>query len=97
MIGFNEIEIFDETLWNNCQESLSKKIDFNKKSKKGEVIISFSDAILDYNIINDTSKVKLRIPVGNTSSMRIDNIAIALCKTSYDDFYKIKVVRTRQL
>ncbi|MDY6970270.1 MAG: TIGR03960 family B12-binding radical SAM protein [Spirochaetota bacterium] len=84
----------EEDIFKTCVRNLNSKIDFEKKTKKGNRLAPFHDAVINYNITDN--KINMKITVGNENSMRIDNIALALAGLSYDEFYKFEIIKTAQ-
>jgi radical SAM family uncharacterized protein/radical SAM-linked protein len=96
-----EIIIDNDILYNNTVKNLELKKDFLKETEKGKRTISFTDAVIDYNI-HDTgtnsgeNKILLKLKVGNDNSMRIDNTSLSLAETDYNDFHKFRITRLCQ-
>ncbi|MFH0975777.1 MAG: TIGR03960 family B12-binding radical SAM protein [Spirochaetota bacterium] len=96
-----EIEINDDILYYNFIKNSALKHDFVKESDKGKRNIKFDDAVFWCNIQNGdtalgTRKILIKIAIGNENSVRIDNIAVALAGTTYDEFYKLRITKLCQ-
>ena len=94
------IEIDDVDLQEKCIKNLQNKIEFKKQTEKKVKVIDFNGAVIDYNIQDDLNTgrkiIQIKIFVGNESAVRIDNIALSLCETGYEDFYKLKITKLSQ-
>lgn len=94
------IEIDDVDLLEKCIKNLQNKIKFEKQTEKKVKVIDFNEAVIDYNIQDDLKTgrklIQIKIFVGNESAVRIDNIALSLCETGYEDFYKLKITKLSQ-
>jgi len=96
-----EIQIDDNTLYDNFLKNLELKADFIKESEKGKKNIGFNDAVIEYKITDIESNLKksnilLKLRVGNNNTMRIDNVALALANAHYDEFYKFRITKLSQ-
>jgi radical SAM-linked protein len=99
--GLFEIAIDDDNLYSNFEKNIVLKADFTKESDKGKRIIKFDDAVFWCNIQNrntdlEKKNILIRIAIGTENSVRVDNIAIALANTLYDDFYKFRITKLCQ-
>jgi radical SAM family uncharacterized protein/radical SAM-linked protein len=96
-----ELYIDDDIFYNNTIKNLELKKDFIKETEKGNKTISFTEAVIDYNIRDmgtnsKKNKILLKLKVGNDNSVRIDNTALSLAEAVYSDFYKFRIIRLSQ-
>ncbi len=88
------IEIKDLKLIEKIEKSISDKIVMNKKTKKGQIEVEFDKAILDYKI--EEGGVILKLSLGNSNSIRIDNALMLLGGLNTEDIVVLNIVKTKQ-
>jgi radical SAM-linked protein len=89
-----EVKTDDKLLYDRLVKNISKKLVFEKKGKRKTVAVSFDDAVLEYQVLDD--KIVFLMSVGKTDSLRIDNLVMGLSESGLEVLAKFKILKLTQ-
>ncbi|MCP4133363.1 MAG: TIGR03960 family B12-binding radical SAM protein [bacterium] len=89
------VELEDTALFEKILVNLEAKINFVKKTKKGEKELLFDDVICLYTI-DEPGRFTLRLFTATEGSMRIDKVLLFLAGVDAAELYQFRMVKMEQ-